>query len=798
MLLLKYRQLIEPPDLKPFMGYVLKVQGPIVSSTSAVQEYADRFHKAFQGFPINLPIRLIFLSRESERVFEARAKNFLMDRQMQFLNERISSRKVSLYFVVEGNVENLKLVMDALSSAGVEVEVSRTALMEDLAYFFGGSSQDPFQYAIEERDYGVKVGDSFAAIYSMTKVPPRVWAFQLYSLLSLGRDFICVVGFKKMSPEAAQMEFGKRLKLFEYQAREGGNIARGEVVMELLEEVKDINLGRELVVSFSSFVAVFGEEKEILKEKKKIEFAVRQNELPYECENTTHIEHFSMLFRYNEKELRSLGLVRFMPQSRFYLMCMPRGYPRGKQEGVIFYNEIGEAFLLDIRVPPPNGLVVGQMGSGKSVFLQYFATFQDYVVFVEKIQEGEGSYTVFTKMLEGGYYPISLDRPVSINPFGNTIKLVDPIGFLEDMGYRFEDFTENDLNTLENVLNTYYLGKKGAIKVGEVLDRLKEVPHTEYLQNKLEDFVDREWEIRYDIDRDKLLFLKTILTMAYKLGKGEDIDPSIAEEVILKTYEKLAGDGVLVDREVLMSDFYRTAKDLGFEEFAQRLRSYTMDGTYGNFFDRPSSIDFKSHVFFELRTTDRELLPIVLLSILTWMVKWFSRPEMQDRAKGIVLDEAWAILEDPSLVKFVEEAFRTYRKKGIFIMIASQFASDVSVGVGEIVKKSCPYQIFLYSQDVEEVARLFDFTDAERELYKQVRPPRDYNYKYSLLYMRTPYQTKAGKEQGLFFLIPSREFYWTATTHPQDRVKREQYKNFYKSLAKAIEVLAQEDMAKNT
>jgi hypothetical protein len=34
--------------------------------------------------------------------------------------------------------------------------------------------------------------------------------------------------------------------------------------------------------------------------------------------------------------------------------------------------------------------------------------------------------------------------------------------------------------------------------------------------------------------------------------------------------------------------------------------------------------------------------------------------------------------------------------------------------------------------------------------------------------------------------------------HHEERVKREQYKNFYKSLAKAIEVLAQEDMAKNT
>jgi hypothetical protein len=796
MFLLKYKHLIEPPNLQPFLGYVLKVQGPIITSESSASEYAERFYKAIQGLPIGVPIRIIFLSREDEMRFDMKVKNFLMEKQIEFLNKRVSARRVALYFVVEGSVEQVKLVADALSSTGAEVSLARGELMEDLAYFFGGTPQEPFFHAIEERDWGVKVGKKFALVYSMVKVPTRVWAFQLYHLLSLDRDFLCVLGFRKLSPEEAQMEFGKRLKLFEYQAQEGGDMARMEVVAELLEQVKDINLGRELVVGLSSFLAVFGEEKELLKEKKKIEFALNQMELYYECENTTHAEHFSMLFSFNEKELKSLGLIRFISQSRFYLFCLPRSYPEGKKEGVIFYNEIGEPFVLDIRVPPPNGLVVGQMGSGKSVFLQYFATFQDYVVFVEKIQEGEGSYTVFTKMLDGGYYPISLDRPVSINPFGNTIKLVDPIGFLEDMGYKFEDFTENDLNTLENVLNTYYLGKKGTIKVGEVLDRLKEVPNTEYMQSKLEDFVDSEWEIRYDIDRDKLLFLKTILVMAYKLGKGEDIDPSIAEEVILKTYERLAGDGILVDREVLMSDFYKTAKDLGFHDFAQRLRSYTLEGTYGNFFDKPSSIEFKSHVFFELRTTDRELLPIVLLSILTWMVKWFSRPEMQDKAKGIILDEAWAILEDPSLVKFVEEAFRTYRKKGIFIMIASQFASDVSVGVGEIVKKSCPYQVFLYSQDADEVARLFDFTDAEKELYKQVRPPRDYEYKYSLFYMRTPYQTKVGKEQGLFFLIPSREFYWTATTHPQDRVKREQYKNFYKSLAKAIEVLAQEDLSR--
>ncbi len=793
MFLFQYKRLMEPPELEVFKGYVLKVEGPVVVGRFEYEEYERRFYKVFQNLPVGLKVRLVFLSRRDFLSLEERGKNFLMDLQVRHLS-RLGVRKLGYYWVVEGSEADARLVHSALTSVGLKTRYARKELYEDLAYFFGGSKEDPFGHLIEEEDYGLKIGDKFGLFYSMTKVPARVFAFHLYRLLSLEDDFLCVVGFRKMSPEEVQMEFGKRLKLFEYQAKEGKDLAKQEIAKELVEQVRDINLGRELVLSFSSFLMLFGERKELLKKRKSVEFKLSQMELPYECENTTIGEHFLLLFSYNEKELKSLGLVRFMPQSRFYLMCLPLSYPRGKKEGVLFYNEAGEVFRLDIRVPPPNGLVLGQMGSGKSVFLQYFASFQDHVVFVEKIQEGEGSYTVFVKMLDGGYYPISLDRPVSINPFGDSIKTVDAIRFLEDLGYRFEDFTENDLNLLENALNTYFFGKQGRIKVGEVLRVLESLSGTEYLRSLIGPHAEKEWEIKYDIDRDKLLFLKTLLSMAYKLGAGESIDPSVVEEVILRTYEKVCGQGVKADRELLMSDFYKTAKELGYSSLAQRLRTYTMEGAYGNFFDRPSSIEFKPYVFFELRTTDRELLPIVLLSILTWMVKWYSRPEMQNRSKGIILDEAWVILEDPLLVRFVEEAFRTYRKKGIFIMIASQFASDLSQGTGEVVKKSCPYQVFLYTQEVEEVARLFEFNETERELLRSVRPPKDHNYKYSEFFMRTPYQEGIYKERGKFYLVPSREFYWIATTHPQDRVKREEYKNFYGSLAKAIEVLAQEDL----
>lgn len=789
MLIWQYKKLMQMGKPENFSGTVLKLDGPVVDGREDYADFLENFGKFLQGIPTGLKIRVFLVKRISSVSFEESKKNPLLTKQIEYLSSK-GAYRIGFYYVIEGDRSKVELVSSGLRSCGIDTKEGKGELFEDLAHFFKGTPESPFFAPIEEDFCGIKSGETYGMLYSLVKSPEVIFPFGLFDVLSINRELMLVFSFVKLSAEEAGLKLGKRLKLFEYQAQKGGDISRREVMEDILEQIKDISLGRDAVCACASFLILFGDRKELLKERKKVEFLLHQRELYYECEDTTTIEMFRMLFRYNVKELGSLGLVRYIPQSRLYYLIAPKSFPEGGQNGVILYNSQGEVFRLDIRVPPPNGLVIGQMGSGKSVFLQHFAMYQDYVVFVEKIQEGEGSYTVFTRMMDGGYYPVSLDRPVSLNPFGNSIKTVDVIRFLEDLGFHYTDFTEADLVTLENIVNAHYFNKD-YLKVSELLDILKDIKEALYLHSLLSAHRDKVWKVVYDLDRDKLLFIKTLLGMAYKLGKGELIDPAIVEDVIIKTYERLSEGKPSVDREVLMSDFYRTAKEEGFEDLAYRLKTYTLEGAYGQFFDRPSSISLKNYIFFELRTTDSELLPVVLLSILTWMVKWYSSPEMQDKTKGIILDEAWSIIGDPTLVKFVEEAFRTYRKKGIFIMVASQFAKDVAYGPGEIVKKSCPYQIFLYSQEVDEIVRLFEMNPEEEKLLRLIRPPKDYGYKYSVCYMRTPY--RRGQERGLFYVLPSREFYWISTTFPQDRVRRENYKNYYGSLAKAIEMLAKED-----
>lgn len=787
MIGLLYTRQMFPYNVEVLNGYPLKLEGPVVEGSVSYGDFLEKFEKFMHGLPYSLPLRMVVIKRLISLSELKGFRNWLQERQYQWFEAHELYRR-DVFLLVEGKPQDVKLVKDGLEACGIRVELSFGEFYSALASLYGGDVGEPFSEPVEELEGGIlKTGQRHGLIYYMTKAPERVFPSGLLRF-NPSKEYLLVLGFEKLTSEEVQLEFGKRLRLFELQAREGKDLVKTEVMKELIEQSKDIGLGRNPLYAVSGFIKVFGAYRELLKEKKKMEFGMKMLELPFESEDTTNLEAFKLLFRFDRKYLQEFGLVRYIPQSSLSWLVAPVRQARGMKEGVVFINSVGEPFYLDIRVPPPNMLVIGQMGSGKSVFLQHFAMYQDYVIFVEKIMEGEGSYTVFTKMLsEEGYYPVALDRPLSINPFGKSIHTVDVIRLLEDLGYDYREFTEADLVLLENLFSDW---EGSEVDLEGLLRRLEDIPSGAFLRKLINEGMRkkgiRRWKVEYDLDRDRLLFIKTLLSMAYKLGKGDEVDPSIIEEVVIEAYRQAGGQ-----REVLMSDFVKVARELGYEDVAHRLRTYTMEGTYGHFFDRPSQLKFTPYCFFELRTSDRELLPLVLLSILTWMVKWYSRPELMDKTKGIILDEAWAILEDPSLVKFVEEAFRTYRKKGIFIAIASQFATDFASGTGEVVKRSCPYQVFLFSQNAEEVGALFDFIPEELALYKQVRPPRDYQYRFSLFYMRTPYER--GTEKGLFMLLPCREFYWISTTKPEDRVKREEYKNRYGSLEEAIRALSRED-----
>lgn len=746
----------------------------------------------FKVFLFNTPGRLKIEKRGGEK------RRRFLKRLEEFYRTSLNVREFSLYFLVPKEVSNE--LYDRLSSLGLSPRVANEEFYEKLNLLLGKDTKRK-SFVFEPWNRGAKILDSrlnflrYAAVLPMLSAPDLLHPFHLSFLLNFLDDFAFVLSFEKPSERRYRLSLEAKWRVFSTTTDK----AMREVVEELSEFLKEVSLGRESLFFVSANFMLFGEdERELLRKLRFYEAEFGRFGLSFLSEGSSEYDAFLISFEKNLSRTSYLGYVRKVSSKVMAYLLPFFSPPKGARSGAPLFTLSGTPFYVDLyEVMPPNAIGVGQMGGGKSTFASFLSLFLDNVVFVEKIERAQGSYGVFTKVFDGNYYPVTPDRPVSFAPFGDTIYKPDEIDFVEKLGYSFDEFSEPELQKLSDLLESFFFGRK-KVKKREILEKLSLFEGTEFLRYKIERSPLEEWEVKKKVNADKLIFLKTLLYLMHTLGTDEKIDPSIVEEVILKTYEKFTKGGWRAQREILMHDFYETARELGYESFARRLRSYTRLGAYGGFFDRPSTVKFGEYTCFELRIKGKEIVPLVILSILTMAVERFSKPDMLGKKRGFILDEAWFLIEDPFVMSFIEEALRTYRKKGIFVVLLSQFADDFSKGPGSKIAASSPYKFILYTDPTEHqnVKKAFSLKEEEKELLKLVGKAEDYGYRFSRMYAITPYKSALGTQRGILHLVPSREFYWISTTNDRDVKKREEYKQKYKDLYRAIEVLADEDLSR--
>jgi type IV secretory pathway VirB4 component len=92
----------------------------------------------------------------------------------------------------------------------------------------------------------------------------------------------------------------------------------------------------------------------------------------------------------------------------------------------------------------------------------------------------------------------------------------------------------------------------------------------------------------------------------------------------------------------------------------------------------------------ELMHTKSAVLPV-----LTYL---FHR--LDERFDGaptlLILDEAWAFLDDPTFAGRIREWLKTLRKKNVSVVFATQSLSDIQgSGIAPALIESCPSRIFL-------------------------------------------------------------------------------------------------------
>ena len=214
------------------------------------------------------------------------------------------------------------------------------------------------------------------------------------------------------------------------------------------------------------------------------------------------------------------------------------------------------------------------------------------------------------------------------------------------------------------------------------------------------------------------------------------------------------------------------------------LSRWTGDGAWGRYFDNPpgetADLEFRDWQVIDLAgaAEHADLCEAALSYLLERMRLEIEDPAEAARLKLMVVDEAWRYLADPSVLAYLAEAAKTWRKKNAALVLATQSAVDVTGTPGaSALLESVPTKLFLANPELpEEVGTLFRLNGSEVARIRELTPKRE-------LYLRRP------DEAAVLRLEVDPASYWLYTSSPLDAEKRAEAVAQH-GLVRALEVLA--------
>ena len=154
------------------------------------------------------------------------------------------------------------------------------------------------------------------------------------------------------------------------------------------------------------------------------------------------------------------------------------------------------------------------------------------------------------------------------------------------------------------------------------------------------------------------------------------------------------------------------------QRLAFNLSDFTSTGTYGRFFNGPSTFDIRSDEFVVLElerlANRRELFRVITLQVLNAVTQDLYLSD-RTRKRLVLFDEAWKFLRGNTdtrhMSAMLEEGYRRARKyEGGFGLVV-QSPLDLESGVGGIVRSNSAWKFLLESGDYPAAMqqKLFDF-----------------------------------------------------------------------------------------
>lgn len=295
----------------------------------------------------------------------------------------------------------------------------------------------------------------------------------------------------------------------------------------------------------------------------------------------------------------------------------------------------------------------------------------------------------------------------------------------------------------------------------------------------------------YKDEEDALVGLLT--AMASDQEMLSDIQTSGLKRVLGGAW-KQHGQDLTVDRlvELLLADDDTRVQDVG-----KRMFAFTSDGGYGHYFNRGNNIDL-SNPFMVLELEElkgrKHLQRVVLLQLIYQIQQEMYLSANPQQKKILIIDEAWDLLAEPSVARFIEGGYRRFRKYNGAAMVITQSINDLYNSPTGVAIAENSANMFLLNQKGSSIDAIkregrLPLSDAGYDILKTVHTQKG---KYSEIFFLT--ETKGA---GIGRLIGSRFIQLMYSTAPDDKAAIRKYQSRGYRFEEAINcVIAEEERQK--
>jgi conjugal transfer ATP-binding protein TraC len=240
------------------------------------------------------------------------------------------------------------------------------------------------------------------------------------------------------------------------------------------------------------------------------------------------------------------------------------------------------------------------------------------------------------------------------------------------------------------------------IDAGKSYQKLNELLEGDFLQfDESTDISLNPFALIGDYTDDEDAVVSLVATMASKDNNLSELQNAALKRIVGEIWNLKQNKMTIDDiAEACLVNEDNRVRDIG-----KQLYAFTSEGSYGKYFNRENTIDFKNKfTVLELdELAGRKHLRQVILLQLIYQIQQAVYLGDRSKKKIVIIDEAWDLLKEGNVATFMEHAYRKFRKYGGAIVIATQSIDDLYTSqTGEAIAKNSA-SMFLLGQTEESV-----------------------------------------------------------------------------------------------